>query len=172
LERGITREWEHHLEVLEDGTYGHIFRQSFVAQPGRTYRLDVVRSDGATATAYTTMPQLPDSSVFNIHAVQFLEDSTRLQQKIHIPEIGPPWNVEAIYRWSDGEVVRRIFLPYGRAGDVNSVEGGWDVILQLSEDQEVVRAQIRDLMRSGSVRTSRRFTAICSTGTTAWPSGC
>ena len=151
VERDITHEWEHHLEKLADGTYGHVFRQSFVAQPGKTYRLDVVRSDGMTATAFTTMPHLPDSSVFNINPVQFREDSTRLLQQIHIPEIGAPWDIEAVYRWSDGQVARRIFVPYGRAGSTNDSAGGWNVTLDLSSDQSFVRDHIREQMTVGSI---------------------
>ena len=35
LTTGETRRWGYTLEQLDDGTYGHIFRSTFILQPGR-----------------------------------------------------------------------------------------------------------------------------------------
>ena len=51
LHTGATIIWRHSLDKLSDGTYGHIYRATFLVQTGRTYRLDVKRSDGKTASA-------------------------------------------------------------------------------------------------------------------------
>ena len=140
-----TLEWEHNLELLSNDTYGHIFRKSFVAQPGHTYRLEVVRSDGTAATATTTMPFIPDSTFLNIRPVQFLQDSTHLIQDIHMPQIGAPWNIEVIYRWGDGIVTRPSYVPYGRLGS-EAGDGGWNMTIDISNDQKTVRDNIEATM--------------------------
>ena len=144
LDNDLTHEWNHSLDRLEDGTYGHIFRSTFVVQPGATYRLEIVRSDGITATALTTVPHIADSTFFNLSQVRFLEDSTRLTQDIFMPDLNAPWSIEALYRWNDGRVARRVNVPYGRQGNNESADG-WNFTVQISEDQQFVRNHIRQI---------------------------
>ena len=48
--------WKDSVVTLEDGDFRHVFWAAFDAEGGDTYRLEVVRSDGATSGAVTTVP--------------------------------------------------------------------------------------------------------------------
>jgi hypothetical protein len=150
LSTGQTVHWTHSLERLEDGTWGHIFRASFRVQAGRTYRLDIVRSDGVTASAETTMPSLSAPALIERDPVQFNADSSFASQRLRNPGVASPWKMEAIYLWGGGDINHRIYVPYERAGD-RSESGDWELELNISEDQAVVRASIQDLVDSGRI---------------------
>lgn len=138
---GEVTEWTHTLERLHDGTYGHVFRANFLVTAGATYRLEVERSDGIVAYAETTVPLINNAALFEAEPVQFSEDSSIVYQDIHIPEIDSPWDIQAVYLWGGGPINRRVFVPYGRRG-TKSPDGGWDLRVEISEDQEVVKKNI------------------------------
>lgn len=56
METGVQIVWEDSVVTLEDGDYRHVFWAAFEAKGGETYRLTVMRSDGATSAAVTTVP--------------------------------------------------------------------------------------------------------------------
>ncbi len=138
---GETTEWRHSLEELEDGTFGHIFRATFLVTAGVIYRLEVERSDGIMAYAETTVPSIPSASLFESGPVQFSDDSTIVFQNIHIPQISSPWDIQAVYLWGGGPINRRVFVPYGRRGE-RTADGGWDLTVEISADQQFVRENI------------------------------
>ncbi len=138
---GETIEWRHSLEELEDGTYGHIFRASFLVTAGATYRLEIERSDGIMAYAETTVPIINTATLFESEPIQFSADSSVATQNIHIPEINAPWNIEAVYLWGGGPINRRVFVPYGLAGEP-AEGGGWNLTVNISEDQAHVMENI------------------------------
>lgn len=138
---GQTVQWTHYLERLDDGTYAHIFRASFLVTAGATYRLEVERSDGIMVYAETRVPIVNNAALFEAEPVYFSEDSSLVYQDIHIPEIDSPWDIQAIYLWGGGPINRRVFVPYGRRGQ-RSEDGGWDLRVNISEDQAVVKENI------------------------------
>ena len=143
LRTGYRREWTHSLVQLEDGSYGHIFKSQFIINPLRTYRLEVVRSDGKMATAETTVPYIPDAALFEKGPEVFSPDSTELYQDIYIPRIASPWEIQGIYLWGGGGTInRRVYVQYGRSG-YRTADGGWQMRLTISEDQAVVRENIQ-----------------------------
>lgn len=148
LVSGVRTEWDHRYAQLNDGTWGHVFEGRFLVQPGRTYRLEVVRSDGKTTTAETTVPLFNSSSLFEKGPVVFEQDSTRAWQDVTIPEISSPWDVTLIYMWSAYPINRRLFIPYGRPGS-RMTDGGWQMRINLSEDQDVVREHVRESFEQG-----------------------
>ena len=56
LRTGETLSWQDSVIQLDDGDYRHVFWAAFRPEPYETYHLDVVRSDGATSSAITTIP--------------------------------------------------------------------------------------------------------------------
>ncbi len=135
---GETHPWDHTLEPLDDGTYAHIFRTRFFVRSGGTYRLDVRRSDGTTATAETTTPRLP-TSVPQRKAIEESPDAV-ITQAVYLPELASPWEILIIYHVvfatkPHGVDVR---IPYGRSGE-RTDDGGWRFTLNLSEDVPRVR---------------------------------
>ncbi|MEM8486440.1 MAG: hypothetical protein AAF564_12885 [Bacteroidota bacterium] len=131
---GQTTTWRHSLEELEDGTYAHIFRATFLVTAGATYRLEVERSDGVVAYAETTVPLINTASLFEKGPVVFSADSSIVTQEIFIPTVDSPWDIQAVYLWAAGPINRRIFVPYGRRGS-RGPNGGWNLTVQISEDQ-------------------------------------
>ena len=140
---GQTIEWRHSLEELEDGTYGHVFTASFLVNAGGKYRLEVERSDGVVAYAETTVPKIDTASLFETGPVIYSEDSTIIYQDIHIPTVESPWDLQAVYLWAGGPINRRVFVPYGRRGE-KAPDGGWNVRLEISEDQTHVKKNIQE----------------------------
>lgn len=138
---GQVTEWRHSLEELEDGTYGHIFRASFLVTAGATYRLEIERSDGIMTYAETKVPIIRTASLFQNGPVVFSADSSEVTQQIHVPEIDSPWDIQAVYLWAAGPINRRVFVPYGRRG-TRGANGGWDLTVNISEDQKYVRENI------------------------------
>ena len=152
LTSGETRRWGYTLEELEDGTYGHIFRSSFIVRPGRTYRLEVTRSDGIVTSAETTVPNISDPALFERGPVVFEADSTHIFQEIAVPRILSPWNIQAIYLWGGGTINRRVYVPYGRRGE--RTEDGWKLTVEMSDDQAVVRENITESIQIGTITES------------------
>lgn len=66
LETGRTHTWRDSLVQLENGDYRHIFWAPFTADYGHTYRLEAVRSDGATSTVSPTTPSRVDVDVSRV----------------------------------------------------------------------------------------------------------
>ncbi|MFB3133259.1 MAG: DUF4249 family protein, partial [Rhodothermales bacterium] len=74
LHTGATIIWRHSLDKLSDGTYGHIYRATFIVQTGRTYRLEVQRSDGKTASAETRVPYISEAAYYELGPVEISLD--------------------------------------------------------------------------------------------------
>ena len=153
LHTGETILWRHSLDKLSDGTYGHIYRATFIVQTGRTYRLEVQRSDGKTASAETRVPYISEAAYYERGPVEISLDSSVVTQEIYIPNVPSLWNIEAVYLMSneafaEGTLNGRFFIPYGRAG-VRTDDGGWRFTLQISEDQTRVRAEIDSFRQQG-----------------------
>ena len=152
LNTGQTLHWQHSLDQLDDGTYAHIFRTSFLVQPGHRYRLEVKRSDGATATAETRVPFVSAGASFRLDPAEITADST-VTQNVYFSGIPSPWNIESIYLMVNetilgGALQGRFFVPYGRTGE-RTEDGGWRFQLRISEDQLSVRNEIEAYRRQG-----------------------
>ena len=137
LTTGQVTRWTHHLERLTDDTYGHIFRANFPVNEGRTYRLDVRRSDGATTTAEVFVPS---STTLPAPVLGAVEGEGRLRQEVVLPEIASPWNVQVHYHIPLGEVIR-VPVDYYRSG-TRTADGGWRFTINLSDDADAVNAYL------------------------------
>lgn len=150
LTTGEVIEWVYELEKLEDGTFAHIFRTEFLVLPGRSYRLDVTRSDGVRAWAITQVPHIPDSTLYDLGPVLFSLDSLDVTQDIFIPGDLNPWSFEAVYNWRADLLNQRVFVPYGRKGASSGITG-WTTTMSLSDDQSVVLQNIRREEAAGRI---------------------
>ena len=159
LVTGNTVRWRHALEKLEDGTYAHIFRSSFRVQAGRTYRLEITRSDGIVTSAETTVPFISTATLLQRNPITYSADSTVLSQRIHIPGVASPWKMDAIYLWSGGTLNTRMNVPYERTGS-RSEDGGWDMTINLTEDQAAVRADIQSFVDAGIIAADTPVTLV------------
>ena len=56
MDTGERQAWQDSVVRLDNRDYRHVYWATFGANAGETYRLEVVRSDGATSTAITTVP--------------------------------------------------------------------------------------------------------------------
>ncbi len=148
--------WTHSLEQLADGTYGHIYRGAFVPQPGRSYELRVERRDGMFASAATTVPIIAEPPLLNRSGVYISPDSSVVSQEIVAPGVASPWGIEVTYRMQGATFNTFIIKPYGRTGERLS-DGSWKFTIQLSEDQEYVSDQIRDIYNQGFLEEGDRF---------------
>lgn len=149
---GEVRIWNHALEQLEDGTYGHIYRSSFIISENVVYRIEVERSDGVMAYAETRVPNIPQSALVEVGPWTFNSDSTVVTQDVHIPTIASPWDVRGVYTWGSGVDGPgtdniRIFAPYGRRG-TRTADGGWNVTMSVSEDQVYVRENMEEIFEN------------------------
>lgn len=138
LTTGARLRWTHHLEHLEDGSWGHVFKARFLVQPGRSYRLEVIRSDGKRTQATTRVPAPRDILIVERGPVEYRDDSTLYFQNLHIPGIPSPWDVNVIYLWDAGLGTRQIASPYQRTGE-RTADGGWSFRVNISDDQVAVR---------------------------------
>lgn len=138
LTTGQRLRWTHTLESLEDGTFGHVFKAKFLVQPGRSYRLEVIRSDGKRASAETRVPAGHEINIVERGPVEYRDDSTRFFQDLTIPGIPSPWDLSAIYMWDAGLGTKRIYSSYGRTGE-RTQDGGWTFRVNISDDQVAVR---------------------------------
>ncbi|MEZ4699147.1 MAG: hypothetical protein R2834_02355 [Rhodothermales bacterium] len=150
LRTGEVVHWVHNLEELADGTYGHIYRAVFRVEQEHSYRLEILRNDGALTTAETTVPYIPDAALFERGPVIFNADSTQLTQRIRMPDVASPWAMEGIYLWGGGDINHRVYAPYGRRG-VRTAGGDWEFELTISEDQRYVRENIQGLIDIGRI---------------------
>ena len=135
-------EWTHTLDQFDNGSYGHVFRSRFSVVSGRTYRLEVRRSDGIVTSAETTVPSL--SSVVAQRPLPVRSEiDQQVLQDILLPGVATIWDITVIYRlrspdcFTANTSIHR--LPYGRSGGLTTE--GWRLTTLVSEDKEVATDQ-------------------------------
>ncbi len=73
LNTGIRTKWAHSLEKMSDGSYGHIYRASFLVTAQKRYKLEIIRSDGKMTTAITEVPTVQARTYLNLAPRFFLK---------------------------------------------------------------------------------------------------
>ncbi|MFT4605084.1 MAG: hypothetical protein ACI9W4_001823 [Rhodothermales bacterium] len=132
---GAVTRWNHRLDRMADGTYGHVFRSQFGVRAGRTYRLEITRNDGTVTAAETTIPRFPitrpdpDTLFFPYN----VSPDSALTQEVHLPGIVSPWEIYLDYDLQ-GRWVR---VPYGRSGQRTA--DGWKFTVNLQDDAVQMR---------------------------------
>jgi len=127
--------WTHVLTRLEDGSYGHIYHASFNVKANHTYRLEILRNDGITTRAETTVPLLTHTRVQSSQLI-FDADSS-MYQDMFLPNINSPWSIEVVYHFAFSTPTR---IAYDRDGE--SVEGeGWKFRIDYARDIGLIAEQ-------------------------------
>jgi hypothetical protein len=75
---------------------------------------------------------------------------------IKIPGLASPWDIQAIYLWASGPINRRIFVPYGRAGQ-RTEDGGWQLRINISDDQADVIENVAWSVEQGMISAGDAF---------------
>ena len=138
-------EWTHSLDRLSNGNYGHIFRSNFFVTPGRTYRLEVRRSDGIITSAETIVPALSSVVAQRPLPVRSAIDQQVLQD-ILLPDITAIWDITVIYRLR----LATCFVPpttiqrfsYEQTGEITNE--GWLLTALVSDDKAVIAEQLAE----------------------------
>ena len=139
LSTGESTLWTHQLRQLEDGTWGHVFSGRFLVRPGRTYRLEIERSDGKVTSAETTVPRFPttipspDTLFFPYEA----NPDSAHSAVVTVPDIASPWDITLFYNLQS----RNVAVPYGRAG-TRTRAGGWQFEVDMPRDAPQMRADL------------------------------
>lgn len=131
--------WQHTVQQLTDGTYGHVFEAKMRPLPGRTYRLEVTRTDGSVTWAETTVPRIaatvpnPDTLFFPYE----VSPDQGLAGDVYLPNIASPWDITVTYDLQ-GTFIR---LPYERPG-TRTDDGGWLFSIDMGADAPRMRASL------------------------------
>lgn len=140
LSTGHELTWRDSVITYEDGSRGYLFWAPFRPVGGRTYRLEVRRSDGAASRADVRVPEVP--------AVLPPEIGTSVQLPVDLGDPGLRVKLVEVeydisFGWCQGDKERYTF-SYARA--VNDAAGTKRVGIDLSGDY---RSIILGLMQKG-----------------------
>lgn len=138
LETGFTLTWRDSVVAFPGGRFGHVYYAVFHPVPGRTYRLDVARSDGVVSTAETRVPVARQVA---IDAPRLLVGATT-QRVTWTGVPAHPFNVEVWYRLAPagaGSPFQDHVFDYPPARAEGSVLA-FDV--KLSEDADSLRRKL------------------------------
>jgi len=118
VETGIEMEWQDSLIQFPGGLWGHVFFAPFDVEYENSYRLQVLRSDGVSASAITTVPPETQAVVTEPDTLQF-----DLITTLFWPRAPSVINVWIEYLSNVGIFIadygaRPVAVPGGRALDV------------------------------------------------------
>jgi len=150
LTTGTRTEWEHSLERLEDGTYGHIFTGHHLLTPRRRYRLEVERSDGRRATAETRIPSLDGTFAVQRNTPDIDPDAGTATQDVVLQNVESPWDIQVVYYAAIGDYYIRVYVPYERTGGLNA-ENDWAFRINILKDQQAIATAYQQAIADGKV---------------------
>ncbi len=134
LETGVTTEWYPELITFADSSVGSVFRGPFRPIPGYSYRFDVVRSDGASATATTTIPVATYITVDE--PIVAIADAF---QRVFWSDISfRPFRLEVWYRFmgvSPSDPFLNAVIVYDNTVYGAPKDGGWEALVRLTDDR-------------------------------------
>jgi len=143
LQTGEQRRWTDTEVVYADSSVGHIFRAAFRAEHGHRYRLEVMRSDGATSRVEVTVPP----------AVEVAIDTDTERTLIPLRILGAPpqlvgvevvydtWTVPAANPWPPGTPAgpnHHFPVAVSYTDKLSPMEGGWQTEIDMVADFPVI----------------------------------
>ena len=152
LTNGKVVEWTDSLFTFDDGSQGHVFYAPLRIEPEHTYRIEIVRDDGAMSVAETTVPSLPRAVV---DPISFSGGNLFISQSVRWLGVeDEPFNVQTWYRFlrSQGSPFVDIPVDYPPANRADNLDQGWQFLVSQSLDKTVVLdslAQPTDLIFMG-----------------------
>ena len=146
MQTGERRVWQESLKREDNGQYTHIFWSPFAAEFGHTYRLEVVRSDGAMARVDAAVP--PFAELIEQETIDTFPVVTPILVQGNVPRLLKV-EVTYIFRFKNPAApvaqLERFLLSYDE--EVERVDGGWVIPVNLSRDFTTIRA---NLLREGT----------------------
>lgn len=142
LTDGSVVEWTDSLFTFDDGSQGHVFYAPLRIEPSHTYRIEIVRSDGATSNAETTVPSLP---VAVVDPVRTPISSQGVSQSVRWLGLDDePFNVQTWYRFLSVQGSPFVDVPVDYPSDNRSdnLDNGWEFIVNQSVDRQVISDSI------------------------------
>ncbi len=137
IETGVTTEWYPERTTFADSSVGSVFRGPFRPIPGYSYRFDVVRSDGASATATTTIPIATE-----IQVDEPIVSTADAFQRIFWSDISfRPFRLEVWYRFMGvhpSDPFSNAAIVYDNTVYGGPKDGGWESLIRLTDDREKV----------------------------------
>ena len=131
--------WRDSVLTFRDDSIGHVFSAPFRVQQGRTYRTEVVRSDGATTWAETTIPAHPraemgERSVLTSENTAFPLGSQKVFWRGLTEE---PHRVDVFYRFRQTHVEPFIDfkVEYDTESSLEDTSEGWEITVNYSADR-------------------------------------
>ena len=148
LTTGERRQWEYIRVNFDSTSSGHIFRSRFRAQYLHRYRLEVIRSDGATSSVEVNVPGKVE---FDIDV-----QGNRVTFPIRIDGdapnlVGPKVTYQAInipptYAWPPGTAIHPpVILPVtvSYEEELERQNGSWSLTVNIVTDTTDVRSEFR-----------------------------
>ena len=145
LNTGSSLEWRDSLFLFGDGSAGHVFFAPLRIQPRHTYRIEVSRSDGATAVVETTVPAEPSAEIEAPRRLVFSSGRVDVTQNVTWSDVDrSPAFIEMWYRFSGSPRSNFIDIRFEYpTADQSTSEPGWTVVTQLSEDRNRILENLR-----------------------------
>jgi len=149
LSNGQTWIWRDSVFTFTDGSIGHVFTSRFRIQAGRTYRIEVTRSDGAMTWVETTVPEQPRAIMgeADITSPPDLAFPTGTQKILWTGLMTEPHRVDVSYRFVEQDDMPFIDLdiPYDTKSSSPDISNGWEITVHYTADYAFLKKEyIRD----------------------------
>lgn len=119
--------------TFADGSTGHVFYAPLRVQPAHTYRLEVVRGDGAVTSAETTLPALPE-----VEVLPTVRSGSAYAQPVRWDGFDQlPFAVETVYRFlrAPEAPFTDVAVDYPTANRAPG-EPYWQALVRLNDDRQ------------------------------------
>lgn len=131
------QQWKDSLVTFEDGEIGHVFVSSFQPEYNHTYRLEVVRSDGALSSVEVTVPpeirMLPGQQVgVNFPYILEIEEQPNIVQA-EVRYVG------AALQPLLNPILHPVNVSY-RSTEMRTA-GGWEININMINDVQVIKEE-------------------------------
>jgi hypothetical protein len=131
LESGRTIAWQDSIVSEGSAGYSHVFWSGFRAEKGRSYRIDVTRSDGAASFADVRIPDVIEIKEED-DGTPWLKVTFRGEQ-FGVPRLELTYGVEVedILKATCQLPHARFHYTFSDAAEVTRSDGGWDLAVDL-----------------------------------------
>ncbi|MDZ4701596.1 MAG: hypothetical protein SH809_17930, partial [Rhodothermales bacterium] len=168
LASGEVTTWRSTFVQFDDSTFGNVFVGDFRPAYGETYRVDVSRSDGATASAQVTVPVdiriLPEPNA-SPTVLSFIVESTSLPNIVQADML---YDTVRLQPLASGLNPIRYPITRSYRGQEEAGDGGWRFFIEIGADYQFIKNEFEAhcLTRDWIGVRAMRFTVFI--GDDAW----
>lgn len=162
LQTGVTHEWRDSVVTGPTGQIDHIFWADFRPDYGSRHRLEVRRSDGATTSVETDIPELITLEQEDTRSRHFIV--TLYGEAFRPLHINAHYGVRAFYVARPQSINAR--MPYSEfavsvKGNEEKIDGGWRIPIDLNIKYESLRSRYFDENMASSEWFTGFWNPIC-----------